>query len=150
MSHPSLVAIRDEWLARHTEQPLAPDIPIVDAHHHIWEWQNYPWLVAPITPKMYGSDYQPLRQDYLVDDLLADFGDNNVVKSVHVQANYDPSNPVGETKWLQEQAEGGQILLSQVTYEMAHQEVKAEPLDPIHVIGRREPIPAYLIQVAGA
>jgi predicted TIM-barrel fold metal-dependent hydrolase len=78
---------------------------IVDSHHHIWEWQNYPWLVAPITPKMYGSDYQPLRQDYLVEDLLRDFGDNNVVKSVHVQANYDPSNPVGETKWLQQQAD---------------------------------------------
>jgi predicted TIM-barrel fold metal-dependent hydrolase len=81
------------------------DGPIVDSHHHIWEWKNYPWLVAPITPKMYGSDYQPLRQDYLVEDLLKDFGDNNVVKSVHVQANYDPSDPVGETKWLQAQAD---------------------------------------------
>jgi predicted TIM-barrel fold metal-dependent hydrolase len=79
--------------------------PIVDSHHHIWEWRNYPWLVAPITPKMYGSDYEPLRQDYLVEDLLEDFGDNNVVKSVHVQANYDPSDPVGETKWLQAQAD---------------------------------------------
>lgn len=81
------------------------DGPIIDSHHHIWEWQNYPWLVAPITPKMYGSDYQPLRQDYLVEDLIADFGDNNVVKSVHVQANYDPANPVGETQWLQAQAD---------------------------------------------
>jgi predicted TIM-barrel fold metal-dependent hydrolase len=81
------------------------DGPIVDSHHHLWEWRNYPWLVAPITPKMYGSNYQPLRQDYLVDDLRADFGANNVVKSVHVQANYDPSNPVGETRWLQAQAD---------------------------------------------
>ena len=39
------------------------DGPIVDSHHHLWEWRNYPWLVAPITPKMYGSNYQPLRQD---------------------------------------------------------------------------------------
>lgn len=57
---------------------------------------------------------------------------------------------VNVAKWLQEQAEGGQILLSQTTYEMAHEEVEAEPLEPIQVIGRREPIPAYLIQVAGA
>lgn len=57
---------------------------------------------------------------------------------------------VNVAKWLQEQAEGGQILLSQITYEMAHEEVKAEPLEPIQVVGRREPIPAYLIQVAGA
>ena len=32
---------------------------------------------------------------------MADFGANNIVKSVHVQAHYDPSNPVGETQWLQ-------------------------------------------------
>jgi hypothetical protein len=32
---------------------------------------------------------------------------------------------------------------------MAHKVVGAEPLEPIQVIGRREPIPAYLIQVAG-
>ncbi len=56
---------------------------------------------------------------------------------------------VNVAKRLQEQAEGGQILLSQTTYEMAHKEVEAEPLEPIQVIGRREPIPAYLIQVAG-
>lgn len=42
---------------------------------------------------------------HLVEDLLADFGVNNVVKSVHVQANYDPSDPVGESRWLQEQAD---------------------------------------------
>lgn len=75
--------------------------PIIDSHHHLWEWKNYPWLTAPMTPKMYGDDYSGLRQDYLVDDLKSDFGSNNVVKSVHVQANYDPSDPVGETKWLQ-------------------------------------------------
>ena len=37
-----------------------------------------------MTPKMYGDDYSGLRQDYLVEDMLEDFGDNNVVKSVHV------------------------------------------------------------------
>lgn len=77
------------------------DGPIIDSHHHLWEVVNYPWLMAPPSPKMYGSEYEGLRQDYLVEDLVADFGDNNVVKSVHVQANYDPSDPVGETKWLQ-------------------------------------------------
>ena len=79
--------------------------PVVDSHHHIWEWKDYPWLTAPISPKMYGSNYQPLRQDYLVEHLVADFGNNNVVKSVHVQANYDPKRPVDETKWLQSVAD---------------------------------------------
>lgn len=81
------------------------DGPIIDSHHHIWEWQHYPWLVAPMTPKMFADDYSALRQDYLVEDLIADFGDHNVVKSVHVQANYDPANPVGETAWLQSVAD---------------------------------------------
>jgi len=81
------------------------DGPIIDSHHHLWEWKNYPWLVAEPTPKMYGSEYEGLRQDYLVPDMVADFGDNNVIKSVHVQANYDPSDPVGETKWLQSVAD---------------------------------------------
>lgn len=81
------------------------DGPIIDSHHHIWEWQNYPWLAAPMTPKMFADDYSALRQDYLVEHLIADFGDHNVVKSVHVQANYDPANPVGETAWLQSVAD---------------------------------------------
>ncbi len=77
------------------------DGPIIDTHHHIWEVANYPWLLAPMSPKIFGDSYEPLRHDYLIDDLLADFSDHNIVKSVHVQAHYNPSNPVGETKYLQ-------------------------------------------------
>ncbi len=79
--------------------------PIIDSHHHLWHWKKYPWLAAPMTPKMYGNDYSGLRQDYLAEDLCEDFGDNNIVKSVHVQANYDPMHPVEETSWLQSEAE---------------------------------------------
>jgi predicted TIM-barrel fold metal-dependent hydrolase len=47
------------------------DGPIVDSHHHLWEWRNYPWLVAPITPKMYGSNF-PLEKLWAsYDDLVA-------------------------------------------------------------------------------
>jgi len=57
---------------------------------------------------------------------------------------------VNVAKRLQEQADSGQILLSLVTYEQAHNvDVEAERLEPIQVIGRLEPIPAYLIQVSG-
>ena len=79
--------------------------PIIDTHHHLWEVKNYPWLLAPETPKIFGNSYEMLRNDYLIDDLLTDFGKNNVVSSVHVQAHYDPSNPVGETEWLQSVAD---------------------------------------------
>ncbi len=77
------------------------DGPVIDTHHHLWEVRNYPWLMAPPSPKIFGDSYELLRQDYLIDDLIEDFGDHNVVKSVHVQAHYDPSNHVGETQWLQ-------------------------------------------------
>ena len=58
------------------------DGPIIDSHHHIWEWQNYPWLAAPMTPKMFADDYSALRQDYLVEHLIADFGDHNGLASI--------------------------------------------------------------------
>jgi predicted TIM-barrel fold metal-dependent hydrolase len=76
----------------------------IDSLHHPWHWQKYPWLAAPMTPKISDADYSDLRQDYLVEDLRADFGDHNVVKSVLVQANDDPAKPVEETTWLQSQA----------------------------------------------
>ncbi len=75
--------------------------PIIDTHHHLWEVRNYPWLVAPPSPKIFGESYEPLRFDYLIDDLRVDFNGHDVVKSVHVQAHYDARDPVGETRWLQ-------------------------------------------------
>lgn len=35
------------------------------------------------------------------DDYLADTANQNVIKSVHVDAGFDPSQPVEETRWLQ-------------------------------------------------
>ena len=75
--------------------------PIIDTHHHLFELKDHPWLLAPPSPKIFGESYEPLRRDYLIDDLLADFGGNRVVKSVHVQAHRRPEDPVDETRWLQ-------------------------------------------------
>ena len=75
---------------------------IVDAHHHLWDLEAnyYPWLTDHITPRICG-DYAAIRKDYLLTDYLADIGDYKVVKSVHVQAEHDPRDPVRETAWLQ-------------------------------------------------
>ena len=48
----------------------------------------------------------PLKRNYLAADYLNDSKNQNVVKSVHVQAEYDHNNPVGETKFLQTIANG--------------------------------------------
>ena len=34
MTRSFVVPIKDDWLARHVEEPIDPDVPIVDAHHH--------------------------------------------------------------------------------------------------------------------
>ena len=31
------------WLARHDEPVIEPDLPIVDAHHHLWVEGGHPY-----------------------------------------------------------------------------------------------------------
>ena len=75
---------------------------IVDPHHHLWDpgRNTYPWLQGEMHDRGWG-DLRPLQQPYLVADLLADAARQGLQKSVHVQANFDPSNPVGESAWLE-------------------------------------------------
>jgi predicted TIM-barrel fold metal-dependent hydrolase len=79
-------------------------IPIVDAHQHFWDLErNYlPWLCdEPMVPFRYG-DYGAIRRTYLPPDYFRDAAGHDVVKTVHVEAEWDPADPVGETRWLQE------------------------------------------------
>ena len=78
--------------APHEEEPLEPELPIVDPHHHLFERTSPP---------------------YLLDDLRADIGASGqrVVASVYVEAgtHFDPDapthlRPVGETAWVAAQA----------------------------------------------
>jgi len=76
--------------------------PIVDSHHHLWDLSanRYPWLAEPAHDRGWG-DWSALRGDYLVADLVSDAGRQALIKSVHVQANIDPTDPVAETAWLE-------------------------------------------------
>jgi adenylate cyclase len=60
---------------------------------------------------------------------------------------------VGDTvnvaKRLQEQARGGEVLISEQTYQQT-KGIKAERMDPVVLPGRREPITPYRIRVKGA
>jgi len=78
-------------------------LKIVDAHHHLWDLGRnlYPWLRGELHDRGWG-DLRPLQHNYLVRDFLADAASQGLEKSVHVQANFDPSDPVGETAWLEE------------------------------------------------
>lgn len=86
---------------------------IVDAHHHLWnvEQNPYPWFNVVHEDRGWG-DMSALMQNYLPQHLYTDAQDAGweIVKSVHVQANWDPNDPVGESRWLQSLAEEEQGL----------------------------------------
>jgi L-fuconolactonase len=84
-----------DWLGEETEDVIAPDLPIIDAHHHLWD--------RP------GSRYLP-------PDYLSDIGTGHrVIGTVYVENNggYRSSGPlslrpVGETEIMAAIADGWQ------------------------------------------
>ena len=80
---------------------VAP-FPIVDAHQHFWDPRvNYhPWLCdQPPVPFRYG-DYSPLRRPYLPADYFAGAAPHQVVKTVYVETEWDPRDPLGEMRYV--------------------------------------------------
>src|ERR1700710_2438682 len=77
--------VNESWLSKRREEILDPDLPIVDAHHHLWERET---------------------GRYLLDELRADLGaGHNVRATVFIQCGYayrsdGPAElrPVGETE----------------------------------------------------
>lgn len=84
------------------------NIKIVDAHHHLWDLSNkdtkYSWLMVTEGEAFFG-DYAAIRKNYLLDDYIEDTKNQNIIKSVHVQAEHDDDKPVNETAWLQSLAD---------------------------------------------
>ena len=78
------------------------DLPIIDAHQHFWDLEHnrHPWLQdLPLIPFRYG-DYTAIRRNYLPADFRRDCGTHRVLKTVYVEAEWDPQDPVGETRWV--------------------------------------------------
>lgn len=77
-----------DWLAQVQERALDPELPIIDPHHHLW-------------------DYPQSR--YLLDELLADTGTgHNIVATVFVECGSmyradgpEHLKPIGETEFVQ-------------------------------------------------
>jgi predicted TIM-barrel fold metal-dependent hydrolase len=87
-----------------TPDPSEPArLRIVDAHQHFWDLsRNYhPWLCDPEPiPFRYG-DYSVLRRSYMPPDYRQDAGRFDVVGSVYIEAEWDPKDPIGETRWVE-------------------------------------------------
>lgn len=80
---------------------------IVDPHFHIWDLaqNDYPWLTErPQTINVAGN-VDPIAQTYLIEDYREETKGQHVVKAVHVDAGWNYSDPVGETRWLQSVAD---------------------------------------------
>jgi len=69
---------------------------------HLWDLQTgtYPWLTDPEVAELPFADIKNLAVDYLLSDYLLDTATVELAGLVHVEAAWDPSNPLGESKWL--------------------------------------------------
>ena len=82
---------KEQWLGRHVEEALEPDLTICDPHHHLWDHPT---------------------STYLLDELRADTGSGHrVVSTVFVEcgseyrtAGPEAFRPVGETEFVAAQA----------------------------------------------
>src|ERR1700733_8778291 len=79
------------------------NMPMVDAHVHFWDPTRnyYPWLNdRPLIPFRYG-DYSAICRPYLPDDYKRDATtQHNVVKTVYIEAEWDPKDPIGEMEYI--------------------------------------------------
>ncbi|MFC0408315.1 amidohydrolase family protein [Roseomonas elaeocarpi] len=87
--------------------PPLYDGPVVDAHHHVWDPRNnrYPWLRPEVSiPFRYG-DYSSIKRPYLPDDYRRDAAEQNIRATVYMEAEWDPEDPIGETRFVTALAE---------------------------------------------
>src|ERR1700742_779375 len=100
------VPMRPEGLALHTEAVIEPALPIIDPHHHLWDFPEP------------GKNFR-----YRAADLLADIGTQNVRATVFIECHthYRTDKPdafqcVGEVEFVLNEtsevaARGGQTAI---------------------------------------
>ena len=85
-------------------QDVDRSIPFVETHHHLWELDRFPyrWLRDPGTNGHNSTlgEYKMIRTDWGPQRLFREFYGQNVIKSVHVEGDAGPPDPVDETIWL--------------------------------------------------
>ncbi len=80
--------------------------PVVDAHQHFWDptRNHHPWLEPDVLiPFRYG-DYTAIRRPYLPPDYRDDAAGWDVRMTVYVETEWDPRDPIGETRYATEVA----------------------------------------------
>lgn len=79
------------------------DGPIIDAHTHLWDlsMDAHPWLRPADGAVQALGGLDAIRRTFVVEDYLRDAARQPIAASVHVEALWDPADPVGETRWLE-------------------------------------------------
>lgn len=80
-------------------EPTCAGIPILDAHMHFWDLElgKHPWLCGTPIPFRYG-DYTAIRRSFGVADYRRASAGFEVAGTVYVEAEWDPADPLGETR----------------------------------------------------
>lgn len=87
----ALGAPRPQWLALHQEDILEPELPIVDAHHHLWELPQAPYLAPELNDDL--ASGHKVQATVFVDC------------NVHYRADGPEAlRPIGETAFVAEHA----------------------------------------------
>jgi len=78
------------------------NLPIIDAHHHLWDLGrvHYPWLEDKGGTRFFGQP-DPIRRNYLPEDYVNDHNDS-IIKSVHIQVGCIPEHNEKETALIQD------------------------------------------------
>jgi predicted TIM-barrel fold metal-dependent hydrolase len=79
------------------------DFPIVDPHQHFWDLSlgKHAWLRDEPPPPFRYGDTRPLRRDYLPADYRRDTRGHRIAATVYVETEWDPRDPLGETRWVE-------------------------------------------------
>ena len=83
---------------------------IIDPHVHLWDLDNnyYPWLMDNQAEDGGLSGAGPIAKTYLTSHYLEDAAGYDIGAVVHIEAQWDPSDPLGETRWLDEISRNGE------------------------------------------
>ncbi len=84
---------------------------IVDPHIHWWDLDDnyYPWLMDTQEDAEDGglSGFGPIANTHVANHYLEDAAGYDVSAVVHIEAQWDPSDSLGETRWLDGLAKSG-------------------------------------------
>ena len=92
---------REEWLKLIREEPINPDLPICDPHHHLWDHPDN------LPENSIRASHRHLRH-YLLKELLEDTGGgHNILETVFIECHSmyrkdgpEELRPIGETEFV--------------------------------------------------